>query len=189
MFSSPHRGITLFELMLTLLLSAVLSYGVIHIAVALHLEVNRQQQQVQQLESMRLISYTLSQQNQQRNAKHCLKSGHFHLLAASQHRFTVYQCIHYHQQWQWLPVSYFIANDQHGVSGLYQQPQHGMRQRLASHIVALTVVKKPIQAIMVWLLSRSSQAIFAGRHCYYFVSQRYCQDDGYRYLSWPLYVS
>jgi type II secretory pathway component PulJ len=165
-------------MMLAASLSGVVSYTLIEVAVAVRMEISRQQQRIQQFETLRFVSYTLSQKNQQ-------------LINFSDHTLTIKQFVRYHQQSQWLNMRYFIARNSRGSLALYRQPdESGAKQQLAENIVSLKIAKtSKTKELIVWLLVRSSDAIFSGSSCYFFLNKRYCRHDGYRYLAWPVYVA
>lgn len=172
-----YCGFTLLEMMLAATLSGVVTYTLVEVAVGLRMEIFRQQQRMQQLETLRFVSYNLSQKNQQ-------------LVNFSDHALTIKQFVRYHQQSQWLNMRYFIARNSRGLPALYRQPEGGERQQLAENVIDLQTMKTfSAKELIVWLLVRSSDAIFSGRSCYYFLNKNYCRHDGYRYLAWPVYVA
>lgn len=172
-----YCGFTLLEMLLAAALSSVVSYTLIEVAVALRMEIFRQQQRIQQIETLRFVSYTLSQKNQ-------------HLINFSDHSLTIKQFVRYHQQLQWLNMRYFLARNSRGFLALYRQPESGERQQLAENVVALQTTRAAkTKELIVWLLVRSSDAIFSGQSCYYFFNKNDCRHDGYRYLAWPVYVA
>lgn len=189
MCNTGNRGFTLLELMLAALLSAVITCVLIKIAVALQMEINRQQQQIHQIETLRFVSYQLSNDNRKDMAENCKRTLKNPVIAFSGKSFVLLQCIEYHQQWQVLPVHYFIERNHYQHLALYQQPDNGSPQQMAEQIIALDIRKKAgVQGFVIWLLMRSAQRIYHGKHCYFFSDQRYCRKDGYYYFAWPVYV-